>query len=305
MNEGISLNEVLRAFFKRIGVFSLILLVFIIIPIIKTNKDGNKYEAKGLILVMGDVDLLNDEKSGLARTINSFIKRDFILKKALDDLKLDVEAFHDNYELLNELDNCFINLSCISKYKDNNILIINKIIEKLIEFQNANEMFEANINVLEYASYNIKISKNYLKPIVIGFGVGAVICFIYMLWLINYSKYVLGIDELKRKSKNVYKYKDIPTSMLIKLLEENKYIYIENINNEIKERLKRINNDILFINNDCSLRDNKNIVYSYNEALIGSASLYIKIIDLKHTLKAEIKKFDLEEVKNKYLIIYE
>ncbi len=303
MDEGISLNEVIKVVVRKFKIFILIVLIAIIIPVVKTKLQDNRYEAKGLILVMSDTQILNDEKSGLARTINSFIRRDFILKKALEDLDIDIDVFYKNYELVNELDNSFINLSCTSKYKENNILIINKIIDELILFQNNNEMFEVNIKVLEYASYNISLSKNYLKPIIIGLGLGFIVCFAYLIWLMNYSKYVLCIDEIKRKSSNVFEYKDIPTSMLVKLLEENKHIYIDNINDEIKERLKCINNDILFSNNYCSL-NNKNIVFSDNESLIGSTSLYIKIIDIRHTLRAEIKRFNLEEANNKYLVIY-
>lgn len=296
MDEGISLNEVIKVFFRKFKIFILVVIMAVIIPIIKTNVADNRYEAKGLILVMSDVEILNDEKSGLARTINSFIRRDFILKKALEDLDIDIDTFYKNYELANELDNSFINLSCISKYKDNNILIINKIIDKLIAFQNTNEFFDANINVLEYASYNIRLSKSYLKPIAVGLGIGFMVCFAYLIWLMNYSKYVLSIDELKRKNKNVFEYKNIPTSMLAKLLEENKIIYVEDINDEIKERLNSINND-------CSL-NSKNIIITDNEGLIGNADLYIKIIDMKHTLREEIKRFGLEEANNKYLIIY-
>lgn len=296
MDEGISLNEVIKVVFRKFKIFILVVIMAVIIPIIKTNVADNRYEAKGLILVMSDVEILNDEKSGLARTINSFIRRDFILKKALEDLDIDIDTFYKNYELANELDNSFINLSCISKYKDNNILIINKIIDKLIAFQNTNEFFDANINVLEYASYNIRLSKSYLKPIAVGLGIGFMVCFAYLIWLMNYSKYVLSIDELKRKNKNVFEYKNIPTSMLAKLLEENKIIYVEDINDEIKERLNSINND-------CSL-NSKNIIITDNEGLIGNADLYIKIIDMKHTLREEIKRFGLEEANNKYLIIY-
>lgn len=296
MDEGISLNEVIKIVVRKFKVFILIVIMAIIIPIIKTNAADNRYEAKGLVLVMSDVEMLNDEKSGLAMTINSFIRRDFILKKALEDLDINIDTFYKNYEFVNELDNSFINLSCISKYKENNILIINKIIDKLIAFQNTNEFFEANINVLEYASYNIKISKSYLKPITVGIGIGLIVCFAYLIWLMNYSKYVLSIDELKRKNKNVFEYKNIPTSMLARLLLENKIIYIENINDEIKERLK-------CINNDCSL-NSKNIIITDNEGLIGNADLYMKIIDMRHTLREEIKRFNLEEANNKYLIIY-
>lgn len=157
MDEGISLGEVFKVTLKNIKIILCVLIITVSIFFAVSFLEKSKYNAKGSVLVIpeevdtGGKYYLGSES--IILTINSFIKRDFILKNTIEELNLEctIQEFPKIYKLSSYVENNFINISCESINAENNILIINSVIEGLIASKNKIPNREINIIVTEHA----------------------------------------------------------------------------------------------------------------------------------------------------------
>lgn len=323
MDEGISLGEVFKVTLKNIKIILCVLIITVSIFFAVSFLEKSKYNAKGSVLVIpeevdtGGKYYLGSES--IILTINSFIKRDFILKNTIEELNLEctIQEFPKIYKLSSYVENNFINISCESINAENNILIINSVIEGLIASKNKIPNREINIIVTEHASYNIVLSSSRPMYLLVGVIVACILALGIVLYKIIFSPYIQSEDEVKRLLSNTktqyFNLHKTPLSVLLDNTNGAEVVLLNRIpESSLKEFQALCQSDCIFVSsNDYETLDIKKLKKEYAHIFIISndhcvfhteADLIYDFIRVGRIKKAEILQCISDTFEKKLLI---